>query len=306
MKKSCFILIAFIGALYSCNTSKIKSVYKLEVNGNPEQVKEVNSALLKRMNAIEAGNEKMATRTEGNLIFLEFLSSDTGAVHKKRLRECIQQQGELVLSETYAATKFLSTYLEDYDTNDTLKAFFTRLFTLMTPYQPQEQYNQGEYPLLGFVHLKDTAKLNLMLNDSLKLFRFSLPVRAEFTSVYDDPNLCQVVLISTSSAATIHPKTTEVTHSTQGGLPGIELKFTQAYTTLWREMTTRNTGREIAILIDGQLFAFPTVMNPITNGRCSFNLNSHEQAALLTVILANPYPCSVAIIEENHQSNTGK
>lgn len=69
----------------------------------------------------------------------------------------------------------------------------------------------------------------------------------------------------------------------------------------WRELTRRNIGRPIAIVIDGKIYSFPTVNEPIDGGRSQItgNFTEAETARFAACICAGPLPSPLTVVTEN-------
>ncbi|MCU0435564.1 MAG: hypothetical protein MUC87_19045 [Bacteroidia bacterium] len=300
--KNLFFFLFLLVLSCSAPASQGTSAYTLETTGTAEQTQAAYNALLARLNKLNCKiiNSRISDK---NHIILELPAHETERINRQLLREYLQKPGQLTLSETYPGVSFIANFMSDYDTNDTLKTFLQRLFSIMQPYQPQDVYGTGPYPLLGFANKKDTALLGKMLNDSLKQFGFMPPVRTMFSPSLTDAGLVDVVAISTVWKASIHPQITGAEAENSGGRSErIEFQLNPAYTSLWEEMTERNVGKSIAIIIDGQLQAYPTVIGTITSGQVSFDLPVGVSGQFFTVIISSPYPCEVKIVEEKHSS----
>jgi SecD/SecF fusion protein len=67
----------------------------------------------------------------------------------------------------------------------------------------------------------------------------------------------------------------------------IEINMNSESTNIWHKMTLDNIDRSIAIIVDGHVYMYPTVINEIPNGRCVISQNnfSNEQLKILSAII---------------------
>ena len=66
-----------------------------------------------------------------------------------------------------------------------------------------------------------------------------------------------------------------------GGLPEVTMVMNPEGTRLWKRLTAENISRAIAIMIDGKLFSFPTVMDEIPNGKSTISGHFTEEEAFI-------------------------
>jgi len=58
---------------------------------------------------------------------------------------------------------------------------------------------------------------------------------------------------------------------------GISLTFNNDGSAQWKDLTGKNLGRSVAMVIDDQVYSAPTVRNEIANGSCMITGNFTEQ-----------------------------
>jgi SecD/SecF fusion protein len=77
-------------------------------------------------------------------------------------------------------------------------------------------------------------------------------------------------------------RSVELKENTGSGTFDLLLTFSGEGAGKWERMTGENVGRDIAILVDGQVVSAPKVMEPIKGGKCmiSGNLSKEEASAL--------------------------
>lgn len=86
----------------------------------------------------------------------------------------------------------------------------------------------------------------------------------------------------------------------QNGEPVVELTFNDAGTKKWAEITKRNVGKPIAILLDNQILLAPTVINAITDGKTiiSGGFKVADTKTLSTLLNSGALPAPVKVVEQ--------
>ena len=83
------------------------------------------------------------------------------------------------------------------------------------------------------------------------------------------------------------------------GKPKIDFQMTSEGAGLFADVTTENTGRQLAIVLDGELKSAPVIRQPIVSGRGEISGNYDLQEAFeLANVLENPLEAPVVIVEE--------
>ena len=83
------------------------------------------------------------------------------------------------------------------------------------------------------------------------------------------------------------------------GRPKIDFQMTSEGASLFADVTSKNTGRQLAIVLDGELKSAPTIRQPIMSGRGEISGNyDMEEAFSLANVLENPLEAPVEIVEE--------
>ncbi|HVR35349.1 MAG TPA: hypothetical protein VMS21_05805 [Methylomirabilota bacterium] len=83
------------------------------------------------------------------------------------------------------------------------------------------------------------------------------------------------------------------------GAPDIHFSLNPEGARLFAELTQANVGRQLAILLNGEVYSAPLITGPITGGQVSITGQfTHEDASDLATLLANPLEVPLRIIEE--------
>jgi preprotein translocase subunit SecD len=94
-----------------------------------------------------------------------------------------------------------------------------------------------------------------------------------------------------------HVKSALVNHDPMGR-PELLIEFNPEGTKIFEQITTENTGRQLAIVLDGKLQSAPMIHEPISGGRCSISGNfTKQEAEALVGALNSPLPAPVTVIE---------
>jgi len=214
---------------------------------------------------------------------------------------------EQLTSEQEAAND--STDLADQTFEDFAKD--NPLFAVLTPsiYQNQQgSYTPGEGPIVGFVAIKDTAKVNDYLNRPEIKEIFPVDLRLLWTAKpYDDnEQYLQLIAIEVTSRDGKAPLEGDViTDAYQdfgqfGGRPEITMKMNALGAKTWKRLTADNVGQSIAIVLDSYVYSFPNVNQEIAGGISSIEGDfTIEEAKLIANILkAGKLPAPARIVEE--------
>ncbi|MCS1412107.1 MAG: hypothetical protein M2R45_05310 [Verrucomicrobia subdivision 3 bacterium] len=83
------------------------------------------------------------------------------------------------------------------------------------------------------------------------------------------------------------------------GKPFILFQMTSEGASIFADVTASNTGRQLAIVLDGELKSAPVIRNPIVSGRGEISGNYNlQEASELANVLENPLEAPVKIVEE--------
>lgn len=222
----------------------------------------------------------------------------------ERVRRLLQAAGRLGFWETYENSEV---YPRLQQLNDVLLANGDEsLIGLLNPFVTADgEAMRG--PAVGLVHASDTTRLRAMLtsaeaNDILqrdaRLVWTAKPVR-EDASYY---HLIALKAMRDGRAALGGEVITaaKVEHNKWSPEPVIDLSMNAEGAKYWRFLTRDNVGKSIGIVVDGQLYSYPTVMCEIECGRSQItgNFTEEEAADLANMLSSGVMPCPVRIVEE--------
>ncbi len=179
------------------------------------------------------------------------------------------------------------------------------LFSVFSP----SNYNGNA--CLGFASAIDTAKINRMLALPQVAEIFPAEFRAMWTvhpSEYvQGNNIYELVAIRSTSregaakldGGSVTDARVVYDHGTNGE-PSVSMSMNAEGSNIWARMTTDNVGRQIAIVLDGMVYSYPNVQNPITGGSSSItgHFTPEEATDLVNVLKSGKLPAPATIIQE--------
>lgn len=222
----------------------------------------------------------------------------------ERVRRLLQANGRLGFWETYENSEV---YPRLKQLNDVLLANGDEsLIGLLNPFVTADgEAMRG--PAVGLVHASDTTRLRAMLtsaeaNDILQRdARFvwsAKPVREDAPYYH----LVALKAMRNGRAALGGEVITaaKVEHNKWSPEPVIDLSMNAEGAKCWQYLTRDNVGKSIGIVVDGQLYSYPTVMCEIECGRSQItgNFTEEEAADLANLLNSGVMPCPVRIVEE--------
>lgn len=106
---------------------------------------------------------------------------------------------------------------------------------------------------------------------------------------------------STISKATAEVNTTSVSNPNV-----VSLEFNEEGTRLFGDLTTRNVGRQMAIILDGVVYSAPVIQEPMTNGHCQItgNFEWKEVTDLANILNAGSLSVPIKVVEKRSVSPT--
>ena len=167
----------------------------------------------------------------------------------------------------------------------------------------------AQSPVAGYVRATDTALVNRML--SRKVVKDALPEDLKFlwsNKPYgEEEQFISLVALRTTGIAgaeaalggeVIQDARADI--SPQGSSHMVNMRMNTDGANSWAEITRRNIGKAVAIVLDDQVYSFPNVQNEINGGSSQItgNFTAREASDLANVLKAGKLPVGVNIIEE--------
>lgn len=186
------------------------------------------------------------------------------------------------------------------------------LFAVMRPaiYQDEKgQYFPGQGPVVGYVAIKDTGKVNDFL--SKPEIKGLFPPRIKFlwtAKPYDaEKKFLQLIAIKVDNreGQAVLEGDVIVDASQQfdqfSGSPRIDMTMNGEGANKWKRITGENIGKSVAIALDNLVYSYPTVQSEIAGGQSNIsgNFDIEEAKLIANILKAGKLPAPAKIIEEN-------
>lgn len=185
------------------------------------------------------------------------------------------------------------------------------LFALMRPaiYQNEQgQYTFQEGPVVGYVAIKDTGKLNkiLLSPEAFKILPKNLKLLYTAKPYDEEKKFLQVVAIKITRRDGRAPLEGDVVIDASqdfgqfGGRPEVQLKMNASGANTWKLLTRDNIGKSIAIVLDNMVYSFPTVQSEIAGGisQITGNFTIEEAQDLANILKSGKLPAPARIVQE--------
>lgn len=246
------------------------------------------------MNALSGDSTKMSATSDSTV-----LASKDSADKKPSLLDKIENDTNKAKADTSAEAKFAKFSKEN------------PFFSLVTPAIFQNQNNQSEYrkgPVVGYVALKDTGKVNEIL--SRAEVKSILPRDLKFLWSAKGPTKEAKIL----ELIAIKVKSRDGSAPLDGGAiadarqdfgqfnssPEISMSMNPEGAKTWKRLTGENKDKAIAIVLDDLVYSYPNVLGEIAGGRSSItgSFEISEAQDLANILKAGKLPAPAHIVSE--------
>ena len=162
---------------------------------------------------------------------------------------------------------------------------------------------------IGFAAAADTASVNKLLAtpEVAELFPAEFrPMWSVKPASFAD-NYYELIAIKASNRDGKAPLDGEVvtdarvtTNDRRGGSPTVSMTMNAEGANIWARLTKENIGKQIAIVLDGTVYSYPTVNGEITGGssEISGNFTMEEATDLTNVLKSGKLPAPATIVQE--------
>ena len=154
------------------------------------------------------------------------------------------------------------------------------LFSVLNPYYAQDgRIRQGA--AVGFVHVKDTATVNAMLNEPQvkALFPSNLKLLWSVKSFDDGGNYLELIAVK-GTGSDCQPALSGniitdawVDYVQEHSISEVTISMNAEGAREWARITKENIGKSVAIVLDNYVYSYPTVQTEIKGGRASITGN---------------------------------
>ena len=181
------------------------------------------------------------------------------------------------------------------------------LFALLQPSQARDN------ACIGYAQSSDTAKINAMLKAPMIKDLFPPEFRPMWSvkpsELFKDGNIFELIAIKASSRDGKAPldgdAVTDARVSYDGtgrnqGSPLVSMTMNAEGANVWARLTKNNIKRQVAIVLDGLVYSYPTVQSEITGGSSQItgNFSVEEATDLTNVLKSGKLPAPAKIIQE--------
>ena len=161
---------------------------------------------------------------------------------------------------------------------------------------------------IGYAHYADTAKINkyLAMPQIKGIFPPELkPMWTVQGSQWAGENIFELVAIKATSRDGKAPLDGGVVTDARvqygnNGSPEVSMSMNAEGANTWARMTKDNIGKQIAIVLDGMVYSYPTVQSEISGGSSQItgNFTIEEAEDLANVLKSGKLPAPATIIQE--------
>ena len=237
---------------------------------------------------------------EANNLLAQILSDETPAAEEAVEGEAeAASQAEDLVAQELAQQEGSNAELDAYK-----KA--NPLFAVLSPSQMRGN------ACIGFANAIDTATVNryLAMPQVAEIFppEFKGMWSVKPTEYVAGDNVYELVAIKASSRDGKAPLDGSVVTDARvdydsrrgAGTPGVSMTMNAEGANTWARITKDNIGRQVAIVLDGTVYSYPTVQTEITGGSSSItgNFSVEEATDLTNVLKSGKLPAPATIVQE--------
>lgn len=215
--------------------------------------------------------------------------SDTGVLSK--------------LTDSAKLEKQKAASFEEYAKEHPLYAY------LIPAFYPDESgvYRPAAMARVGSAAIKDTARVNYMLRQVKDVFPSNLRLAWTVKPDPQRPGILDLVALKVTRPDGQAPLGGDVivdarqdVNPTSGGVE-VSMTMNREGAQEWRRMTAENIKRQIAIVLDGYVYSYPTVQSEISGGRSSISgggMTIEEAKDLANILQSGKLPAPARIVQE--------
>ena len=191
------------------------------------------------------------------------------------------------------------------ETSDANRELLMKANPLFSRLQPMG----GNSALLGIAHYRDTAQINAWINANRNLFPGDFFPAWSFKA-FDGEGIqpdTYFELVALKSHVGKGPaldgkyiSSANVNYNQMTGAPEVSMAMNSKGAIEWENITGENVGRQIAIVMDGQVYSYPNVQNKISGGNSSISGNFTQTDAddLANVLKSGKLSTPARIVQE--------
>ena len=214
---------------------------------------------------------------------------------------------EVVAETTDSVADLAAELTAETETTEADREEMRREYPLFSVLQPMQ--NAG--PVVGLALASDTAEVNDMLAMKQVAELFPRELRFVWTVKPMDPEAQQpvyeLIAIKVTNRDGRAPLEGDVVTDARADFDQysagatVSMKMNAEGAKTWARLTKENIGREVAIVLDGYAYSFPTVNTEITGGSSQItgNFTTEEAKDLANVLKSGKMPAPARIIQED-------
>ncbi len=186
------------------------------------------------------------------------------------------------------------------------------IYTVLTPMIDQQGKKLLPGPIIGVAMLKDTAKVMEYLNNEKTRRLLQDNVRFAWTvnppqQYKKDAAVSGLIALKVTRRdrkaalyGDIIVDARKEYDQRGGGSPHISMVMTDEASQIWSTLTGDNIGKSIAVVLDGNVYSYPTVQGQISGGQSQItgNFDGREADDLVNILKAGKMPAPARIVEE--------
>ena len=236
---------------------------------------------------------------EANNLLAQLLAEDAPVEAEAAEEETAASQAESLVAEELAQQENSDAELDAYK-----KA--NPLFAVLSPSQMRGN------ACIGFANAIDTATVNryLAMPQIAEIFppEFRGMWSVKPSEYVQGDNVYELVAIKATSrdgkapldGSVVTDARVEYDSRRGNGAPGVSMTMNAEGANTWARITKDNIGRQVAIVLDGTVYSYPTVQAEISGGSSSItgNFSVEEATDLTNVLKSGKLPAPATIVQE--------
>ena len=226
------------------------------------------------------------------------------------LAELLADTEEAVVEETPATEgdSLLEAELQQAENEVANEAAYRKQNPLFSILQPS---GARGYACIGYANYADTAQVNKYISMAQARGIFPPEFRAMWSvkpsqAFAGNENIYELVAIKAASRDGKAPldggvvTDARVSYGNTGGNPSVSMSMNAEGANVWARLTKDNIGKQVAIVLDGMVYSYPTVNSEISGGssEISGNFTLEEAEDLANVLKSGKLPAPATIIQE--------
>ena len=224
------------------------------------------------------------------------------------LANLLADTDEVAAEETTAeGDDLLAQELQQAENDAAAEAAYRKQNPLFSVLQPS---GARGYACIGYAHYADTALVNkyLAMPQVKQMFppEFKAMWSVKASQMDPNQNIFELVAIKATSRDGKAPldggvvTDARVQYGNTGGNPEVSMSMNAEGANIWARMTKENIGKQIAIVLDGMVYSYPTVNGEISGGSSQItgNFTLEEAEDLANVLKSGKLPAPATIIQE--------